>query len=122
LQSPCAHRKHSPRRLRWLIAGTALIIAAIAAANGLILAKLHRTTLREVQDNLLRQSLDLSELTEHALQAADLVLISVADEVSTIAVTADDAKALEGKDLLSERSRACRSCPRLASSTVTSTG
>jgi len=98
MQSP-ARRKHSPRRLRWLIASTALIIAAIVGANALILAQLHRSTLREVQDNLLRQSLDLSELTERALQAADLVLISIADKVSTIAVTPDGTKALQGKDI-----------------------
>jgi len=99
MQSPSANRKHSPRRLHWLIAGTALLVAAIAGANALILAQLHRSTLREVQDNLLRQSLDLSELTQRALQAADLVLISIADKVSTIAAAPQDTKALESRDV-----------------------
>jgi len=99
MQFPSANSKHSPRRLHWLIAGTALLVAAIAGANALILAQLHRSTLREVQDNLLRQSLDLSELTQRALQAADLVLISIADKVSTIAAAPQDTKALESRDV-----------------------
>src|ERR1700684_4040223 len=94
---PSAEKKPLSHRLRWLAVGTALAIAAIVGANTLILAQLHHSTLREVQNNLLRQSLDLSELVERTLQAADLVLISVADKVSAVSATEDGRKQLEGE-------------------------
>lgn len=51
-----ADNKLSPRRLRKLIVCAALVVAAIIAANAIVIAQLHVSTLREVQDNLLRQS------------------------------------------------------------------
>ncbi len=97
MQLPTVDRKSSPHRLRWLTIGTALVIAAIVGANAIILAQLHHSTLREVQNNLLRQSLDLSELAERTLQAADLVLISVADKVSAVSATEGGKRLLEGE-------------------------
>jgi diguanylate cyclase (GGDEF)-like protein/PAS domain S-box-containing protein len=101
-----ADKKILPHRLRWLALGTALAIAAIVGANAIILAQLHRSTLREVQNNLLRQSLDLSELVERTLQATDLTLISVAERASVLASGTDGAQQLESEefhDLLKEK-------------------
>jgi diguanylate cyclase (GGDEF)-like protein/PAS domain S-box-containing protein len=89
--------KSTPHRLRWLIVSTALAIAVVAGANALILAQLHRSTLREVQNNLLRQSLDLSELIERTFQATDLMLISVAERASALAATEDGRQQMEGE-------------------------
>ena len=81
---PSADKKTLSHRLRWLAVGTALAIAAIVGANALILVQLHHSTLRQVQSDLLRQSLDLSELVERTLQATDLMLISVAERASAL--------------------------------------
>jgi diguanylate cyclase (GGDEF)-like protein/PAS domain S-box-containing protein len=70
-------RKFSSHRLRWLSVGTAAIVATIIAANALVLVQMRASTLREVQDDLLRQSLTLSQLVEHTFQSADLVLTNV---------------------------------------------
>src|SRR5262249_16303015 len=98
MPQPPADKKILPHRLRWLALGTALAIAAIAGANAIILAQLHRSTLREVQNNLLRQSLDLSELVERTLQATDLTLISVAERASVLASAPDGAAQLESEE------------------------
>ncbi len=82
-----ADKKSSTRRLRWLVIGTALIVASIVGANGLVIAQLRQSTLQEVQTNLLRQSLTLSELTERSFQNVDLVLSSVAEQVRLVAAT-----------------------------------
>ncbi len=66
-----------------------LIAAIIAAANALVLAQMHRSTLEEVQDDLLRQSLTLSELVEHTFRSADLVLANVAEKVKLNAASGD---------------------------------
>jgi diguanylate cyclase (GGDEF)-like protein/PAS domain S-box-containing protein len=95
MQLHSVDKKSSPHRLRWLVIGTALVIAAIVGANALILAQLHHSTLREVQNNLLRQSLDLSELAERTLQAADLVLISVAEKAGAVPSTEGPGKRLD---------------------------
>jgi diguanylate cyclase (GGDEF)-like protein/PAS domain S-box-containing protein len=89
--------KSTPPRLRWLIIGTAVAIAVVAGANAIILAQLHRSTLREVQNNLLRQSLDLSELIERTFQATDLMLISVAERASTLAGTDDGRRQMQSE-------------------------
>src|SRR5579884_2294402 len=89
--------KKSLYRLRWLMLGTALLLAAIGGANALILAQLHQSTLREAQKNLLRQSLDLSELAERTLQAADLVLVSVVERATAAASGPDGPKELESE-------------------------
>src|SRR5580700_3702218 len=68
---PSADKRPLSHRLRWLAVGTALAIAAIVGANALILAQLHHTTLRQVQNNLLLQSLDLSELASALASAED---------------------------------------------------
>jgi len=94
---PSADKKPLSHRLRWLALGTALAIAAIVGANALILAQLHHSTLREVQNNLLRQSLDLSELVERTLQATDLMLISVAERAGALASTEDGTQQLESE-------------------------
>ena len=94
---PSADKKSLSHRLRWLAVGTALAIAAIVGANALILAQLHHSTLREVQNNLLRQSLDLSELVERTLQATDLMLTSVAERASALASAEDGTQQLESE-------------------------
>src|ERR1700733_6339686 len=94
---PSADKKSLSHRLRWLAVGTALAIAAIVGANALILAQLHHSTLREVQDNLLRQSLGLSELVERTLQATDLMLTSVAERASALASAEDGRQQLESE-------------------------
>src|SRR5258708_6114500 len=94
---PSADKISLSHRLRWLAVGTALAIAAIVGTNTLILAQLHYGTLREVQNNLLRQSLDLSELVERTLQATDLMLTSVAERASALASTEDGTQQLESE-------------------------
>ena len=94
---PSADKKTLSHRLRWLAVGTALAIAAIVGANALILTQLHHSTLREVQDNLLRQSLGLSELVERTLQATDLMLTSVAERAGALASTEDGTQQLESE-------------------------
>ena len=94
---PSADKKTLSHRLRWLAVGTALAIAAIVGANALILTQLHHSTLREVQDNLLRQSLGLSELVERTLQATDLMLTSVAERASALASAEDGTQQLESE-------------------------
>jgi diguanylate cyclase (GGDEF)-like protein/PAS domain S-box-containing protein len=90
--------KLSSQRLRTLVTCTALVIAAIVGANAFVLALLHQSTLRDVQNDLLRQSVDLSELVERTLQSVDLVLGSVAEKASALAPTEDDKLALTGED------------------------
>src|ERR1700685_3982036 len=95
---PSADKRPLSHRLRWLAVGTALAIAAIVGANALILAQLHHTTLRQVQNNLLLQSLDLSELVERTLQATDLMVISLAERASALASAEDGTQQLESED------------------------
>jgi diguanylate cyclase (GGDEF)-like protein/PAS domain S-box-containing protein len=95
---PSADKKSLSHRLRWLAVGTSLAIAAIVGANALILVQLHQSTLRQVQNNLLRQSLDLSELVERTLQATDLMLISLAERASAFASAEDGRQQLESED------------------------
>jgi diguanylate cyclase (GGDEF)-like protein/PAS domain S-box-containing protein len=97
LSSRSADTKSTPHRLRSLIVGTAVAIAAVVGANAIILLQLHQSTLRQVQNDLLRQSLDLSELIERTFQATDLMLISVAERAGALAVTQDGARQLEGE-------------------------
>src|SRR5580704_2919522 len=94
---PSADKKTLSHRLRWLAVGTALAIAAIIGANALILVQLRHSTLREVQDNLLRQSLGLSELVERTLQATDLMLTSVAERAGALASAEDGTQQLESE-------------------------
>jgi hypothetical protein len=94
---PPADKKTQSHRPRWLAVGTALAIAAIAGANALILTQLHHSTLREVQDNLLRQSLGLSELVERTLQATNLMLTSVAERAGALASAEDGTQQLENE-------------------------
>jgi diguanylate cyclase (GGDEF)-like protein/PAS domain S-box-containing protein len=93
-----ADKRSLSHRLRWLALGTALAIAAIVGANTLILVQLHHSTLRQVQNDLLRQSLDLSELVERTLQATDLMLISLAERANALASAEDGTQQLESQD------------------------
>src|ERR1700676_5416504 len=94
---PSADKKTLSHRLRWLAVGTALAIAAIVGANALILVQLHHSTLRDVQDDLLRQSLGLSELVERTLQATDLMLTSVSERAGALASAEDGTQQLESE-------------------------
>src|ERR1700689_1476577 len=95
---PPADKRSLSHQLRWLALGTALAIAAIVGTNALILAQLHHSTLRQVQNNLLLQSLDLSELVERTLQATDLMVISLAERASALASAEDGTHQLESED------------------------
>jgi len=88
----------SPRRLRRLIIGTVLVVACIAAANAAVLVQLHESSLAQVQTNLLRQSLTLSELAERSFQAVDLILMSVAEKVRLTASSDGDLHRLTNPD------------------------
>ena len=98
MQFRLTYRKLSPNRFRSLFVGTALTIGCIVGANAIILTQLHQNALRDVQANLLRQSLTLSELTERTYQSVDLVLASVADEIRLTASNSEDVKKLESRD------------------------
>jgi diguanylate cyclase (GGDEF)-like protein/PAS domain S-box-containing protein len=101
-----ADGKSLPHRLRWLIIGTALTIGIIVGANVIVLVQLRQNALQEVQINLLRQSLTLSELAERTFQAVDLVLNSVADKVRLAASIDGDLHQLtnlEYRDFLKEK-------------------
>ena len=80
MMSFSSDRKFSPHRLRWLIVGTVAAVVTIAAANALVLAQMHESTLLDTQEDLLRQSLTLSELVEHTFRSADLVLANVVEK------------------------------------------
>ncbi len=83
-------RKFSPHRLRWLIVGTAIVIATIVAANAFVLAQMHESTLLDTEEDLQRQSLTLSELVDHTFQSTDLVLTNVAEKMrAEVAATGD---------------------------------
>jgi diguanylate cyclase (GGDEF)-like protein/PAS domain S-box-containing protein len=77
-----SENKYSPRRLRKLIVGTALVVAAIAGANLLVLVLSYQNTLHQVENGLLRQSRTLSELVGRSFQSVDLVLTNVEDKVN----------------------------------------
>ncbi len=91
-------KKPVPRRLHWLVIGTVLIVAAITGANAAVIAQLHQSTLHQVQTNLLRQSLTLSELTERSFQAIDLVLTGVAEKARFVAEADGDLHQLTNED------------------------
>jgi len=76
----------SAAQLRWLATATALFIGIVIAANGLLLLHLRKATIANVQTDLLRQSLTLSEIAERTFQSTSLVLASLAEK-------------LEGEDL-----------------------
>ena len=98
MQSPSAGNSQSRRRLQRLVIATALVIAAIVAADAAVLAQLRQNTLQEAQTDLLRQSLTLSELVERSFQAADLVLVSVAEKARLVAAQDGDLRQLTGQD------------------------
>ena len=80
------------------------------------------STLRQVQNDLLRQSLDLSELVERTLQATDLMLISLAERANALASAEDGTQQLESEDfhiLLRRKWPVCRKSMRWAFSTPT---
>jgi diguanylate cyclase (GGDEF)-like protein/PAS domain S-box-containing protein len=91
-------RKFSPHRLRWLIVGTAAIVATIAAANALVLAQMHESTLHDVEEGLLRHSATLSELVGHTFQSADLVLANVVDRARNEASADGDLSRVAAED------------------------
>ena len=97
MQPQSANKKLSPSRFRELILGTALTVAAIVAANTIVLTELRRDTLEDVQSDLLRQSLTLSELAERTIQSVDLVLTSVADTIRADVPANGDLKKLTDK-------------------------
>ena len=92
-------RKFSPHRLRWLIVGTAIVIATIAAANAFVLAQMHESTLLDTEEDLQRQSLTLSELVDHTFQSADLVLANVAEKMRAEAEAAGDLRGVASRGI-----------------------
>ena len=99
MQPQSANKKLSPSRFRGLVLGTALTVAAIVGANAIILSELYRDTLDDAQDDVLRQSLTLSELAERTIQSVDLVLVSVAEKLHAEAPANGDLKKLAGQSL-----------------------
>ncbi len=85
-------------RLRRLVIGTALVVAAIIAANAVVLVQLRQSALNEAQADLLRQSLTLSELVDRTFQSVDLVLASIAEKLRTDASADDKLPTLTGQD------------------------
>jgi len=86
-----ANKNFSPNRFHGLILGTAFTVAAIIGTNAIVLKELRRDALEDVQNDLLRQSLTLSELAERTIQSVDLVLESVADKIRIDADLVGDA-------------------------------
>ena len=97
MQFQFANRKLSPSRFRGLVLGTALTVAAIVGANAIILTQLHQDALEDVQSDVLRQSLTLSELAERTIQSVDLVVASVVDKIRTDESAGRDPKNLTDK-------------------------
>ncbi len=97
MQLQSATKKLSPGRFRGLVVGTALTVAAIVGVNAVLLTQLHQDVLEDVQGDVLRQSLTLSELAERTIQSVDLVLASVADKIRSEASTDRDLKKLTDK-------------------------
>ena len=97
MQLPSTNKKSSPNRFRGLILGTAFTVAAVIGANAIVLKELRRDALEDVQNDLLRQSLTLSELAERTIQSIDLVLASVADKIRVDASANNDLKKLTDK-------------------------
>ncbi len=91
------NKKLSPNRFHGLILGTAFTVAAIIGTNAIVLKELRRDALEDVQNDLLRQSLTLSELAERTIQSVDLVLESVADKIRVDASANADLKKLTDK-------------------------
>jgi hypothetical protein len=76
MRFPFSDKMLWPRRIHALTVGTVLTIVAIAGVNAFILDQLHHNTFNDVQIDLLRQSLTLSELVDRTFQSVDLVLAS----------------------------------------------
>ncbi len=85
-------------QLRGLIVGTALAVALIVGANVIVLTQLHENALHDVQTNLLRQSLTLSELAERTYQSVDLVLTSAAEKIQQAVLTESDLQQLKRQE------------------------
>ena len=96
-------RKFSPHRLRWLIAGTAAMVATIIAANALVLAQMHESTLHGVEEDLLRQSVTLSKMVGHTFQSADLVLANVVDRARSEATADGNMNRIATEDFYLDR-------------------
>jgi diguanylate cyclase (GGDEF)-like protein/PAS domain S-box-containing protein len=96
-----SERKFSPHRLRWLIVGTVAVVVTIAAANALVLAQMHESTLRDTEEDLLRQSLTLSELVEHTFRSADLVLGNVVERARNEAAADGELSQIASQDFYS---------------------
>ena len=93
-----SENKYSPRRLRKLIVGTALVVAVIAGANLLVLVLSYQNTLHQVENGLLRQSRTLSELVGRSFQSVDLVLANVEDKVNREVAAGGDTHRLTSQE------------------------
>jgi diguanylate cyclase (GGDEF)-like protein/PAS domain S-box-containing protein len=98
MQSRSNNKALLPHRLRGLVLGTALTIGAIVGTSAIVLEQLHQDTLLEVQVNLLRQSLTLSELTERTYQSVDLVLGSVVEKIRATELAGSQNRQLASQD------------------------
>ena len=81
MQLRVRNKRLSPYRLASLILATILTVGIIVGGNVALLFHLHQETLLDVQGDLLRQSLTLSELTERTFQSVNLVLDNLAKKV-----------------------------------------
>ena len=97
MQLPSTNKKLSPNRFHGLILGTAFTVAAVIGTNAIVLKELRQDALEDVQGDLLRQSLTLSELAERTIQSVDLVLASVAEKIRADLPANGDLKKLADK-------------------------
>ena len=81
MQLRVRNKRLSPYRLASLILATILTVGIIVGGNVALLVHLHQETLLDVQGDLLRQSLTLSELTERTFKSVNLVLDNLAKKV-----------------------------------------
>lgn len=81
MQLRVRNKRLSPYRLYSLILATILTIGILIGGNVVLLFHLHQDTLSDVEVDLQRQSLTLSELIERTFQSVDLVLDTVANKI-----------------------------------------
>jgi diguanylate cyclase (GGDEF)-like protein/PAS domain S-box-containing protein len=74
------------------------MIAAIIGTNAFVLVRMHQSDLREIQTNLLRQSLTLSELTERTFESVDSAVLNVVDKVRDHISIDGDLQRLEDQE------------------------
>ena len=81
MQLRVRNKRLSPYRLTSLILATILTVGIFVGGNAALLFHLYQDTLSDVQVDLQRQSLTLSELIERTFQSVDLALDTLANKM-----------------------------------------